>query len=94
MQRSAILIGVCLLAIALRLVVGATLLSQGGTSFVLASDDGDAYDAVGRLVGAAGAIVAPALLIGLPLVRYRVPADPISIIWMVAGVQALRGIRI
>ena len=43
------------------------------------------------LVTAVGAIVAPALLIGLPLVRYRVPADPIFIIWMVAGVQALRG---
>ena len=27
----------------------------------------------------------------LPLVRYRVPADPIFIIWMVAGVQAVRG---
>ena len=43
------------------------------------------------LVAAAGAIVGPALLIGLPLVRYRVPADPIFIIWMVAGVQAVRG---
>ena len=43
------------------------------------------------LVAAAGAVVAPALLVGLPLVRYRVPADPIFIIWMVAGVQAFRG---
>jgi hypothetical protein len=42
------------------------------------------------LVAATGAIVGPALLIGLPLVRYRVPADPIFIIWMVAGVQAVR----
>jgi hypothetical protein len=43
------------------------------------------------LVGAAAAIVGPALVIGLPLVRYRVPADPLFIIMMVAGVQALRG---
>jgi len=42
------------------------------------------------LVAAAGAIVGPALVIGLPLVRYRVPADPIFIIWKVAGVQAVR----
>jgi hypothetical protein len=43
------------------------------------------------VVGAAAALVAPALVIGLPLVRYRVPADPLFIIMMVAGVQALRG---
>jgi hypothetical protein len=41
------------------------------------------------LVAAAAAIVGPPLLIGLPLVRYRAPADPLFIVWMVAGVQAL-----
>jgi hypothetical protein len=32
------------------------------------------------------AIVGPALLLGLPLVRYRAPADPLFIICMAAGV--------
>jgi len=43
------------------------------------------------LAAAAAAVIAPSLLVGLPLVRYRAAADPIFIIWMVAGVQALRG---
>ena len=38
------------------------------------------------LVAAALAVVGPALLLGLPLVRYRAPADPLFIICMVAGV--------
>jgi hypothetical protein len=31
-------------------------------------------------------MVGPALLLGLPLVRYRAPADPLFIICMAAGV--------
>jgi hypothetical protein len=66
------------------------LAAAGGTWLVMRSCRATA--SVGwLLVAAAGAIVGPALLIGLPLVRYRVPADPIFIIWMVAGVQAVRG---
>jgi hypothetical protein len=42
------------------------------------------------LAAAAAAVVAPSLLVGLPLVRYRAAADPIFITWMVAGVLALR----
>jgi 4-amino-4-deoxy-L-arabinose transferase-like glycosyltransferase len=38
------------------------------------------------LVAAALAVVGPALLLGLPLVRYRAPADPLFVICMVAGV--------
>lgn len=38
------------------------------------------------LVAAALAVVGPALLLGLPLVRYRAPADPLFIICMVGGV--------
>jgi Dolichyl-phosphate-mannose-protein mannosyltransferase len=39
---------VCLAAVAARLCVGAWLLSAGPADFVLASDDGDAYDAAAR----------------------------------------------
>jgi hypothetical protein len=45
------------------------------------------------LVAVAASIVGPALIVGLPLVRYRAAADPIFIICMVAGVQALRVAR-
>jgi hypothetical protein len=38
------------------------------------------------LAAVALAIVGPALLLGLPLVRYRAPADPLFIICMAAGV--------
>ena len=37
--------------------------------------------------------VGPPLLIGLPLVRYRAPADPLFIIWMVAGLGVLWSVR-
>jgi hypothetical protein len=47
--RSGFLIALCLAAVAARLCVGAWLLSTGPTDFVLASDDGDAYDAAARL---------------------------------------------
>lgn len=39
---------------------------------------------------AALAIVGPALVLGLPLVRYRAPADPLFIVAMVGGLVALR----
>src|SRR5207237_8617572 len=68
---------------------GRALVAVGGAGLVMRSCRAAAA-AGWLLVAAAGAIVGPALLIGVPLVRYRVPADPIFIIWMVAGVQAVR----
>ena len=41
----------------------------------------------GLLMAAAAAIILPALAIGLPLVRYRAPADPLFLIWFAAGIQ-------
>ena len=48
MHRRAFLISLCMVAVAVRLATGGTLLSQGGPAFVLSSDDGDAYDAAAR----------------------------------------------
>ena len=48
----------------MRLSVGAALLSQGGTSFVLASDDGDAYDAAARWQATGTPIVMTDRLLG------------------------------
>jgi hypothetical protein len=41
----------------------------------------------------AAAIVVPPLLLGLPLVRYRAPADPIFLIFFTAGLAALARVR-
>jgi len=35
------------------------------------------------------AMTLPPLILGLPLVRYRAPADPLLLIWFTAGVQAV-----
>ena len=67
------------------------VLAAVGGVWLLARRGRSAGGAGWLLVGGAAAIVAPALAVGLPLVRYRVPADPLFIIMMVAGVQALRG---
>lgn len=48
MRRAAVVVALCLLAFGARVGVGAALLSHGDAAFVLASDDGDAYDAVAR----------------------------------------------
>src|SRR6266508_1218197 len=48
MRRAAFVVAVCLVACVPRVAVGAALLSQGEPAFVLASDDGDAYDAAAR----------------------------------------------
>ena len=46
------------------------------------------------LVAAALAIVGPPLLIGLPLVRYRASADPLFVVWIMAGGYTLyRAVR-
>jgi hypothetical protein len=47
-RRRSLIVGLCVLAIGVRLVAGMTLVSQGGPEFVLSSDDGDAYDAAAR----------------------------------------------
>lgn len=50
-RRLLVLAGLVLLAVTLRVALGMTLLAtQGGPAFVLASDDGDAYDAAARFV--------------------------------------------
>jgi hypothetical protein len=48
MRRAAFVVALCLVAFVPRVVVGAALLSQGEPAFVLASDDGDAYDTAAR----------------------------------------------
>ncbi|MBI4492134.1 MAG: glycosyltransferase family 39 protein [Chloroflexi bacterium] len=41
------------------------------------------------LLAATLAVLAPLVLLGAAIVRYRAPADPVLIIWMVAGATAL-----
>ena len=45
---SCLLVGLFVLAFGVRAATGAALLSRGPAEFVLASDDGDAYDAAAR----------------------------------------------
>src|SRR5205823_4862637 len=47
-RRRSLIVSLCVLAVAVRLVAGMSLVNHGGPEFVLSSDDGDAYDAAAR----------------------------------------------
>lgn len=66
------------------------ILAAIGAAWLLVGNWRRAKTRVGwLLVLAAAAVVGPSLLVGLPLVRYRAAADPLFIIFMIAGVIAL-----
>jgi hypothetical protein len=73
--RRTFLLCLCCVAVGARLAIGALLLSAGPAEFVLASDDGDAYDAVAR-----------AQALGTPIVM----TDRLAGKWPEAGEPAAR----